>query len=277
MKWFDLDRLVQATVSQRNVEDYGVHGLGIVLFHSDKAVGRGKVRLAQTELDDFWGRQAEGEGTSTVLVTVPGHQPEKAVGVCENCKKPVQTEARGEKGVDTSMVTYLYEASGQWERAILFTNDADFVPPILALRRRGKRVYVASIDTPGASALKRACQTFFPISEKFLRLDYELFKMVRPGGQLDAALHAARNTFGKDAWVSCDGTACPVIRFEGEDGSCENAIGDAFGDRASVTWISTNKVREGRILYNSGFRLGAPILRHRGQFQGAEWVELWRD
>lgn len=86
------------------------------------------------------------------------------------------------------MVTYLYEAVEQWDKAVLFTNDADFVPPILALRRRGKRVFVAAVDTIATGALKRASQTFFAIKPEFLSFDFKLFEFLQPGGAFDEAI-----------------------------------------------------------------------------------------
>jgi len=278
LKWFDIDRLVEATTSAQAVGNFRSDGLGIVVFHSDKAIGRGAAKLSGIELDQFWSRQSSADSTSTVLVTVPGYQPEKSVR-CPSCEKDVVVEARSEKGVDTSMVTYLYESVERWERAVLFTNDADFVPPILALRRRGKRVFVAAADATASAALKRASQTFFPLRPSVVATDFAMYEMLRPGGGFDRVLAFCKTQYRPGAGIafSTHNTNCPTIVISEIDRNHENAIGEALGEPKCITWIGAQANREGRIFYGSELRLGDALMRHRHLFADAAWPEYWRE
>jgi len=215
---------------------------------------------------------------STVLVSVPGQQPEKTTP-CPHCNKDVPTEPRSEKGVDTSMVTYLYEASEQWDRVFLFTNDADFVPPILALRRRGKRVFVAAIETKSASALRRVCQSFFAVPPTFLERDLAMFRMLQPGGAVDQALDKVRDMYpGIKVWFSADGESCPMFLLEKENADVEKLLVNLVGiPRQSVVWLSSSHGREGRIFSRERHLLGEAVRRHRQFFGSATWSKCWRD
>ena len=277
LRWFDIDRLVHDTIGQ-TIPDYRLNGLGVVVFHSEKPLGRSSVRIAQPEADRFWGRQASGPGTSTVLVTVPGTQAEKTIN-CPHCSKEHVAEVKSEKGVDTSMVTYLYEALDQWDRAVLFTNDADFVPPVQALRRRGKRVFVAAAETEAVGALRRACQTFFPISGAFLERDYFMFRMLEAGGLVDQTFAAVEKRYGTvDVRFTTDGDSCPMFLLPTPDENLENALaGPMNAQGANVTWFPSTKGREGRILSGRHQLFGQAVIRHRGQFTDAAWLARWSD
>jgi len=49
-----------------------------------------------------------------------------------------------EKGVDTQMTTDLIELAGIYDAAIILTGDADYLPPVHAVKRKGKLVYSVS-------------------------------------------------------------------------------------------------------------------------------------
>jgi uncharacterized LabA/DUF88 family protein len=271
--WFDLDRLVYAAIEQGGVEDFRNTGLGAVIFHSAKAVGRSSVRLSGEDADRFWGRQASVPGMSTVLVTVPGEQPERSQGTCSKCGDAVVVTSTVEKGVDTSMVTYLYEAVDQWEQAVLVTNDADFVPPVQALRRRGKSVFVVAVDAEGAGALKRACQTFFPVPPS-----------LRPGGALDRALDLVEKRNGKPSLenihISADGRT-PFVELPVADGNVENIFSGEIREYGAIVWspIHTRRGglnRVGHILDEPrATNFGVAAERHLDAFKGARWLERW--
>jgi hypothetical protein len=89
-----------------------------------------------------------------------------------------------------SMAVYLFETLEQWETAVLFTNDTDFVPAVWSLRRKGKRVHCASRDNAGASPLAAACQHFLPLALGFLLCDRALFALLQPGAAIDQFLAA---------------------------------------------------------------------------------------
>src|SRR5258706_8909607 len=67
--WFDVDRLVLATIGA--MED---PQLGVVIFHSRKPIGKKSCRLEPQDADAFWGRQGTNPNTSCILVDIPGGQ-----------------------------------------------------------------------------------------------------------------------------------------------------------------------------------------------------------
>lgn len=172
--WFDVDRLVAATLHPAH-EPNSWQDMGTVIFHSRKGVGAPKspYSIQGDAVLDFWARQGSNPGTSTVLVDIPG------------------SRQGSEKGIDTSIVVYLFETAERWDRAILFTNDSDFVPAVWALRRRGKRVYCASHSEDLSSPLVQACQHFLPLSPEFLLSDLALFEVLLPNSVLDQFLDSA--------------------------------------------------------------------------------------
>lgn len=284
--WFDLDRLVYIAIERNGIEDFRAKGLGAVIFHSAKAVGRNAVRLGGEDADRFWGRQASAPGMSTVLVTVPGEQPERSTGICPQCQKTVNVTSTTEKGVDTSMVTYLYESLDQWTDAVLVTSDADFVPPIQALRRRGKRVFVAAVESEGSGALKRACQTFFAVPPDFLTRDMATFSILQPGGLLDKALGLLEERQGAAAldkvWISADGRT-PFIELAGPDDNIQNIFGGVLAEYGSITWSPVHTARsKGRAAQVGHIfdgpratNFGVPTERYLGAFEGARWLQRW--
>lgn len=163
-EWFDIDRLIAATLGEElKLSPY--KDLGIVIVHSLRGIGdEGSLwRIEQTKATEpFWARQGAAPNTSTLLVQVKGPK---------------------EKGVDTAIVVYMFETIDQWSSAVIFSNDADYVPAVWSLRRKGKRVYCAASDS--SSPLVQACQTFLPWHEDFLRADRALFHFLQKGGGLD--------------------------------------------------------------------------------------------
>jgi hypothetical protein len=177
--WFDLDRFVLATI--------GVDAdpaLGVVIFHSRKPLGRDKYRFDDS--DEFWGRQGANPNSSCVLVDFPGSQTETYAFACSNCGVDNQAVTRSEKGLDTTITTYLLETSGRYNSVCIFSKDIDFVPPVMSLRRHGKRVFCATEETTPATALVRACQSHFALNHDFSQLDLALFRLFSPHGALDS-------------------------------------------------------------------------------------------
>ena len=182
-EWFDIDRFVAATLQLNNPPK-----LGTVIFHSRRAIGRhDAIRLSggNPELDSFWARQASNPDASSVVVDIPGDQQDVATFYCDTCQKECQAKSGTEKGVDSSMITYLFETAERWNSVCLFTQDVDFVPPVLALRRRGRQVFAASERGPNTSALVRSCQSFFDLDYDFLIRDIAMFRLFAAGRLLD--------------------------------------------------------------------------------------------
>lgn len=184
-KWFDLDRLILATVEASENPD-----LGIVIFHSRRPLGAASYRLEQQMQDSFWGRQGASPNTSCIVVDIPGEQHENYEFECKQCHAQNTATTKSEKGVDTTITTYLLETAPRWDSVCIFSRDVDFVPPVLSLRRLGKKVFCAVEDVASASALVRACQSAFALDIDFLHHDFALNRFFTPGGDLDQIVGA---------------------------------------------------------------------------------------
>lgn len=177
LDWLDLDRLVLATIGVDADPE-----LGVVIFHSRKGLGRGPSRI---DADRFWGRQGANRNSSCMLVDIPGHQIETYPFQCSKCGEDNTASTQSEKGLDTSIATYLLETSGRYNSVCIFSKDVDFVPPVLSLRRHGKRVFCAVDEDGPTTALVRACQSHFSLNVPFALSDFALFRCFSTGGTLD--------------------------------------------------------------------------------------------
>jgi hypothetical protein len=187
--WFDVDRFVSATIAD---EIDPLHDLGIVVFHTMNRLGPESCAwtiAGRDQLMPFWSRQGSNPSCSTMHVEVPGQM---------------------EKGLDMSMAVYLFETLERWQAAFLFTDDADFVPAVWSLRRHGKRVYCAALDTSEPRPLVLACQHFYPWDVVFLFADLVLFEELQPGGGLDRFL-AHENVLPKQLSLRWDGGALLLL------------------------------------------------------------------
>jgi hypothetical protein len=180
LDWFDIDRLVIAATGLA-----AAPAMGTVVFHSELALGRGAARLTADETDRFWARQGANPDTSTMLVSLPGRQRERQEVSCEKCQAKVMTETRGEKGVDTSIVTYLFETERAWSSLYLVARDVDYAPAVEAFRRRGKRVFVVAPLSERVTALERVAQSVTPWPADFLADDISWSRFLCLDGGLD--------------------------------------------------------------------------------------------
>lgn len=178
--WFDFDRLVLKALGTGSPPT-----LGIVLFHSNRALGRGASRLDQAGVRTFWARQAGNFDTSDVTVDVPADQREVYEFPCATCNAPNSCTVSGEKGVDSAMIVHMFETAGRWESLAILSRDVDFAPAVIALRRRGKQVYAVGEPGDSQTALGRAAQSFFALPLAMLLQDFGLFVLCRSGGVLD--------------------------------------------------------------------------------------------
>lgn len=181
LDWFDFDRLVLKAIGTSSPPT-----LGIVLFHSNRALGRGAARLDGNATRAFWARQAGNFDTSDMIVDVPADQREVYEFSCTSCAAPNNCTVSGEKGVDSAMIVHMFETAHRWESLAIFSRDVDFAPAVIALRRRGKQVYAVGEPGDAQSALSRAAQSFFTLPLTELLQDFALFVLCRPGGVLDA-------------------------------------------------------------------------------------------
>jgi len=80
----------------------------------------------------------------------------KEITHCPHCTKELIRTV--EKGVDTSIAIELfhYALENGYEKAVLISNDQDFVPAIEYIQRRGNQIIHASFKNQGF-AVKKAC------------------------------------------------------------------------------------------------------------------------
>jgi len=178
LEWFDLDRLVRHTLSMSREPR-----LGIVIFHSRKALGKNDYRLEQDQTDSFWIRQGANPHTSIHSIDIPGKQQTTMKGTCSRCNQEVVTYETSEKGIDTSICTYLLETVDSWQTVCIFSKDVDYVPLVWTLRRKGKRVLVCAGDrNESMSALVLASQSAHWIDREFLQREFYLYSLFCSNG-----------------------------------------------------------------------------------------------
>jgi uncharacterized LabA/DUF88 family protein len=176
--WFDFDRLVLRTLGEPNAPT-----LGIVLVHSNKHLGKDSFKLSDPS--KFWGRQSSNPGTSSLVVALAKDDQEHYQFECSKCGESNQCKSVHEKGVDSTMIVYMFETAERWDSLCIFSRDTDFVPAVWSLRRRGKQVYVAAEKADATTALGRASQSFFQVNSAFILRDFGSYLAFRSGGIVD--------------------------------------------------------------------------------------------
>ena len=189
---FDIDLLAFASLDPdyASLDPIAHPRMGIVIFHSRKPLGRGSYYLSDRKTDSFWARQGSNPNTSTFAVDIPGDQQDTFTFECSECGHTNEVTTRAEKGIDTSITTYLMETLESWQSVCLFSRDADYAPLVAALRRKGKMVYVAVPADERATALVRVAQSTIPLNLEYLRRDVTAAQYLMPGGVLDELVSA---------------------------------------------------------------------------------------
>jgi hypothetical protein len=264
--WFDVDRLVNASLGQ-DVRLNSWSDLGIVVFHSNKRLGNGTYSLAGEATGEFWARQGAAPNTAAMLVEVPGARSGKDVGM------------------DISIAVYLFETAERWDAAVLFTEDADFAPAVWSLRRRGKRVYCSSPARNRATPLVQACQSFLPWDMQFLRADRALFEFLSPGGALDAFLAKPLVAGAPPTKIELTGGGVKVAMRV--SASVTNTMSECLRD-AGLRELYSGSAGEALLIQaqsrdrpEQGIAHGNLVFdgarRHAETFADAKWQELYRD
>jgi uncharacterized LabA/DUF88 family protein len=262
--WFDVDRFVYETL------DFGsAPHLGIVVFHSLRTLGReSSARISGNDkVDAFWARQAALPNTSCIVVDIPGDQQDTFHFECSKCKEANHVKSGTEKGVDTSIATYLFETVDRWDSVCIFTQDVDFVPPLLALRRRGRQVYVSTEPTSALpTALVRAAQSFIPLDREFLASDLCWLRIARHGAfstfasSLSSAGHATKILGRRTELQYIDDVRAPVYGGEVRVESCDKAIAAAGLQSIARFDRSVHHGNDGRAMPGIRFHLTGSTL-----------------
>lgn len=170
--WFDFDRLAERLT--------GVNS-PVWVFYSGRRFGPKPNRVEGDHLQRFIARCNSQMGVTAYDVNIPGEQREAAKYHCEECGHEGVAQWESEKGIDSSLAVRMFDTADSWETAYLLSGDADFVPAVASLRRRGKIVVGAGFAEP-SSALVRECYYFHDLAAEFFRDDIIAFRVFGPEG-----------------------------------------------------------------------------------------------
>ena len=195
LDWLDLD-LLSSTISPLDSTD-----MGTWIFYSLRAMGPRALRIEKEELEAFIERQDCIEGVSSLEVGIRGKQNESYRPSCEKCGDEVErckcggkiiTRFESEKGIDSSLITHLFETIDSWATATILSQDSDYSPAVRALRRKGKIVYGAGFSKRASGALIRECYGYKDVLKEYLLADLELFSVFQKDGSLSKFVKKAR-------------------------------------------------------------------------------------
>jgi hypothetical protein len=175
LEWFDFDHL-----AKRLTDEYSP----VWVFYSGRRFGPKPNRIEGKYLDDFIERINSLKGVTAYDVNIPGQQREPAKYQCEKCGHEGIAQWESEKGIDASLTVRLFDTMDSWDVAHLLSGDADYVPAVASLRRRGKIVTGAGFDNP-SSALIRECYEYVNLSDCFFSEDISAYQLCKPGGLLE--------------------------------------------------------------------------------------------
>lgn len=170
--WLDLDMLARSLAESFS---------GIWVFYSGERLGPSSERLAGKFLIDYIRRINALEGVTARDANIGGEQREPVSYKCDNCQYEGVAEHISEKGVDASLTVHLFDTMVSWDTAFLLSGDADFVPAVASLRRRGKIVIGVGF-ADAAPALIQECYHYVNIGEVFLREDVFLYSLFKKDG-----------------------------------------------------------------------------------------------
>lgn len=159
--WFDFDRLSRRLTSTVSP---------VWIFYSGRRFGPKPNRIEGKYLDTFVNRINSLKGVTARDVDIEGMQREAASYQCDNCGHKGVAQWESEKGVDASLTVHLFDTMEAWDVAYLLSGDADFVPVVSSLRRRGKIVNGAGFSKR-SSALVRECYEYIDLWNLFFKAD----------------------------------------------------------------------------------------------------------
>lgn len=170
--WLDFDRLAECLTGKPST---------VWVFYSGRRFGPSENRIENDYLDKYIERINRLKGITARDVNIPGEQREPISYTCQKCGHKGIGQWESEKGIDTSLTVHLFDTMDTWDEAYLLSGDADFVPVVASLRRRGKIVIGAGF--PGvSSALVRECYDYVNLREAFLNEDVAAYMVFRTNG-----------------------------------------------------------------------------------------------
>ncbi len=181
LDWLDLDLLVDRLL----LEGPSTESLnGIWAFYSRGGIRSSTEKVDQQYLGDYINRINTLEGVTARDVDIPGEQRERVTFECTQCKTENSAEWKSEKGIDASLTVHLFDTMDSWDVAYLLSGDADFVPVVASLRRRGKIVIGAGFSKP-SEALVRECYQYIDLRDIYLEEDVFAYSIFRREGVVE--------------------------------------------------------------------------------------------
>ena len=138
-------------------------------------------KITNQYMNQLISRINQQKGVTAYNVNISGEQREPFKSKCENCGNETDTIWKSEKGIDSSLIVHLFDTMESWNVAYLLSGDADFVPAVKSLRRRGKIVNGAGFTANASSALIRECFDYINL-EDFFSLDLAIYNLFRKEG-----------------------------------------------------------------------------------------------
>jgi len=172
LSWLDFDCLAGALTG-----DF----CSVWVFHSGRRLGPSEARVDGNYLTGYVDRINSLRGITAYDVDIEGKQTELASYECEKCGHKGVAQWESEKGIDASLTVHLFDTTDTWDVAYLLSADADFVPAVRTLRRRGKTVLGAGFPSP-SSALVRECYDYIDLRAAFVEEDVAAYELFRQGG-----------------------------------------------------------------------------------------------
>jgi hypothetical protein len=159
-------------------------------------MGRGAARLSPEELREFVKRQNRITGISAIPVDIPGDQGESFKFTCSECGVDNEAQTLSEKGIDSTLITHLFDTMEHWRTATIVSQDVDYCPAVRALRKRGKLVYGAGFIKRAGEALITECFGYKDLMSEYIQGDMSLFLLFQRGGRLSQLVKSASEVDG---------------------------------------------------------------------------------
>jgi uncharacterized LabA/DUF88 family protein len=172
--WFDFDRLAKALTGEQ---------CSTWVFYSGRGFGPSGDRIKDEYLTKFIQRINSLTGVTARDVNIPGEQREPISYKCE-CGREGRAEWESEKGIDASITVHLFDTMDTWHVAYLLSGDADFIPAVSSLRRRG-RILTGAGFSSAAPGLVRECYDYIDLGKVFLQDDILAYELFGKGGLIE--------------------------------------------------------------------------------------------
>lgn len=170
--WLDFDRLAERLTEEPS---------SVWVFYSGRKFGPQSNRIQDECLNKYIERINSLRGVTARDVDIEGRQREQAKYECDNCGHQGIAQWESEKGIDASLTVHLFDTMDSWDVAYLLSGDADFVPAVASLRRRGKIVTGAGFSDRSL-ALARECYDYVDLCGVFLKDDIFAYRVFSDKG-----------------------------------------------------------------------------------------------